>query len=62
MARRTDISNAGQIERSDDLERLVKDKREAKRANKQKGKRRNRHYVKTLMRHFTQGQNETLDE
>ncbi len=54
MTKRTSISNYKQIEKADDLEKVVVDKRIGKRANKSKAKRRNRHYTKTLLRHLTQ--------
>ena len=38
------------IEKAEDLERIVKDKRVGKRANKQKRAQRNRHYTKVLLR------------
>lgn len=53
MSKRTQITDYRKVESADDLERLVKDKRSGKRANKEKGKRRNRHYTKTLLRHLS---------
>jgi len=53
MPKRTQIEDYDRVEQSDDLERVVKDKRSNKRASKEKGKRRNRHYTKTLLRHLT---------
>jgi hypothetical protein len=53
MARRTQINDFDHIEKPEDLEHIVKDKRSGKRASKSKGKRRNRHYNKTLLRHLT---------
>jgi len=53
MAKRTQIEDYKEVEDTDDLERVVKDKREGKRANKRKQHRRQRHYVKTLLRHLT---------
>ncbi|MEM1214953.1 MAG: hypothetical protein AAGJ82_04675 [Bacteroidota bacterium] len=52
MAKRTQITDADKIERVEDVERLVKDKRTGKRANKQKAKQRQRHYVKTMLRQW----------
>ncbi|MEL7020793.1 MAG: hypothetical protein AAGK47_04245 [Bacteroidota bacterium] len=52
MPRRTQISDFKKIKRADDLERIVKDKRVNKRANKQKRSQRNRHYEKTLLRNL----------
>jgi len=52
MSKRTSIKNYQLIERADDLERVVKDKRKNKRATKEKGKRRKRHYTKVLLRHL----------
>lgn len=50
--KRTQIKDFQKIEKAEDLDDLVKDKRTGKRANKQKGKRRNRHYQKELLRHL----------
>ncbi len=52
MAKRTQISDFQKIQKADDLERIVKDKREHKRANKKKRSQRNRHYEKALLRNF----------
>lgn len=52
MAKRTQISDYKKIERAEDLERIVKDKRVDKRANKKKQIQRNRHYEKALLRNF----------
>lgn len=52
MPKRTQIADFQKIERADDLERIVKDKRVAKRASKQKRSQRNRHYERTLLRHY----------
>lgn len=58
--KRTQIGDYEKIDKAEDLEKLVRDKREAKRANKKKANRRNRHYEKTLLRHLTEdhGKNE----
>jgi len=53
MPKRTQISDFSRIEKSEDLEYVVKDKRKGKRASKEKGKRRNRHYAKTLLKHLS---------
>ena len=52
--KRTQIQDFHKIEQAEDLQRIVKDKRKGKRANKQKAKRRNRHYQKSLLRHLTE--------
>jgi hypothetical protein len=52
MAKRTQISDFQKIQQADDLERIVKDKREHKRANKKKRSQRNRHYEKALLRNL----------
>lgn len=52
MPKRTQISDYQKITRADDLERIVKDKRVGKRANKKKQIQRNRHYEKTLLRNL----------
>ena len=52
MAKRTQISDFQKIEKADDLERIVKDKRVDKRANKKKRSQRNRHYEKVLLRNL----------
>ncbi|MEM9983187.1 MAG: hypothetical protein AAF734_11880 [Bacteroidota bacterium] len=56
MGKRTHIEDYQKVQKADDLNDLVKDKRAAKRANKQKKNRRARHYVKTLLRHLTDDQ------
>ncbi|MEM6830903.1 MAG: hypothetical protein AAF551_10345 [Bacteroidota bacterium] len=53
VPKRTQIGDFKRIEKSDDLERIVKDKRTDKRASKEKGKRRNRHYTKALLKHLS---------
>ncbi len=50
MPKRTQIDDYRKIQRAEDLDRIVKDKRVAKRANKQKRSQRNRHYEKVLLR------------
>jgi phage protein D len=54
MSKRTQIADYSKIEKPEDLNEVVKDKRREKRANKKKAKRRNRHYANTLLRHFVQ--------
>ncbi len=54
MPKRTQIKDYEKIESGEDLERLVKDKREAHRGGKPKKNRRHRHYVKTMLRHLTE--------
>ncbi len=53
MSKRTSIEDFHLIEKPEDLDEVVKDKRAGKRASKEKGKRRNRHYAKTLLRHLS---------
>jgi len=48
--KRTQIEDYTRIEKAEDLELLVRDKRTSKRASKQKAKRRNRHYQKDLLK------------
>ena len=50
MPKRTSINDVKAIEDLNDLERIVKDKRNDKRADAKKG-RRNRHYIKVLIKH-----------
>ncbi len=50
MPKRTSINDVKQLEALNDLERIVKDKRNNKRADAKKG-RRNRHYIKVLIKH-----------
>lgn len=61
MNKRTQIDDYQKIQKADDVDSYVKDKRVAKRAGKQKRNRRNRHYVKTMLRHLTEDQNQ-VDE
>ena len=49
MPRRTYINDVQELEQLNDLERIVKDKRNEKRADSKK-ERRNRHYVKLLIK------------
>jgi hemerythrin superfamily protein len=50
MPKRTSINDVKQVETLNDLEHIVKDKRNSKRADAKK-ERRNRHYVKVLIKH-----------
>jgi hypothetical protein len=50
MPKRTSINQVKEIENLNELDRIVKDKRNDKRADAKKG-RRNRHYVKVLIKH-----------
>lgn len=50
MAKRTSINDIKETEDLNLLNLIVKDKRNAKRANEKK-ERRNRHYVKLLIKH-----------
>lgn len=50
MPKRTSINQVKEIEQLNELDRIVKDKRNAKRADAKK-ERRNRHYVKVLIKH-----------
>ena len=54
MPKRTSINDVKGIEDLNDLERIVKDKRQEKRAEAKK-ERRNRHYVKVLIKHQLKG-------
>lgn len=54
VPRRTQIDDFRKIQKADDMERIVRDKRVTKRAGKQKRSQRNRHYEKTLLRHLRQ--------
>lgn len=50
MPRRTSVNDVKELVQLNDLDRIVKDKRNAKRADAKK-ERRNRHYVKVLIKH-----------
>lgn len=50
MPKRTSVNDIQKIEDLNELERIVKDKRNDKRAGAKK-ERRNRHYVKVLIKH-----------
>ena len=51
--KRTQIGDFEKIDKASDLNEVVKDKREGKRANKQKTNRRNRQYEKTLLKQLS---------
>jgi hypothetical protein len=50
MPKRTSMNDVKQLETLNDLEHIVKDKRNSKRVDAKK-ERRNRHYVKVLIKH-----------
>ncbi len=50
MARRTSIKDYSKINSADDIDRVIKDKRINKRADKSKQIQRQRHYRKVLLR------------
>jgi len=50
MPKRTSVNDVKAIDDLNDLDRIVKDKRNNKRADAKKG-RRNRHYIKVLIKH-----------
>jgi len=50
MSKRTSVNDVKEIEQLNELDDIVKDKRNNKRANAKK-KRRNRHYVNLLIKH-----------
>ncbi len=54
MAKRTSVNDIKVMEDLNDLDKIVKDKRNNKRASSKKG-RRNRHYVKLLIRQQLKG-------
>ena len=49
MPKRTSINDVKEIDQLNDLEQIVKDKRNGKRADAKK-ERRNRHYIKVLIK------------
>jgi len=55
MPRRTSVQDIQELTDLNDLDRIVKDKRQDKRADTKKG-RRNRHYVKVLIKHQLRGE------
>lgn len=50
MPKRTSVNDVKELEHLNDLDRIVQDKRNEKRADAKK-ERRNRHYVKVLIKH-----------
>jgi hypothetical protein len=48
MSRRTSIKDASRVERADDLDEIVQDKRQQWRANNAKARRRQRRYKRVL--------------
>ncbi|MEM1022894.1 MAG: hypothetical protein AAGD10_14850 [Myxococcota bacterium] len=62
MPRRTRTDDASQIDRADDLEKLVHDKRSGWRANAAKGRRRNRRYQRRLTDALTRIDPDALKE
>ena len=52
MPKRTSINEVQNLDDLNDLERIVRDKRNHKRADAKK-ERRNRHYTKLLIKHIT---------
>lgn len=50
MPKRTSLNDVKEMEHLNDLDRIVKDKRNEKRSSAKKG-RRNRHYIKVLIKH-----------
>lgn len=60
--RRTHIQDYKKINEAKDLDKVVKDKRQAKRANKRKAIRRNRRYENKLLRHLTHSINNEEEE
>lgn len=62
MPKRTSVNDVKEMEHLNDLDRIVKDKRNDKRADA-KRERRNRHYVKVLIKHqLKHSTNEVQDE
>jgi hypothetical protein len=60
--RRTHIPDSQHIEKADDLDKVVKDKRRGKRATKKKGNRRNRHYEKCLLKYVAKDVEQSQDQ
>ncbi len=57
MPRRTQVNKTRHIQKAEDLEKEVVDKRFGKRAKARKN-RRNRHYIKTILKNMAEEQNE----
>ena len=60
--RRTRIQDYTKIEEAKDLESVVNDKRQRKRATKKKATRRNRRYQNNLLNHLTKNIDEEYNE
>lgn len=60
--RRTRIQDYKKVDKADDLERIVNDKRKNKRASKKKGTRRNRRYQNILLSFLSESFNSDSDE
>jgi hypothetical protein len=60
--RRTRIQDYKKVDKADDLERIVNDKRKDKRASKKKGTRRNRRYQNNLLSFLSKSFNSDSDE
>ena len=60
--RRTRIQDYKEVDKADDLERIVNDKRRNKRASKKKGTRRNRRYQNKLLSFLSRGFSSDSDE
>ncbi len=60
--RRTRIQDYKKVDKADDLERIVNDKRKNKRASKKKGTRRNRRYQNKLLSFLSKSFNSDSDE
>ncbi|MCH1594941.1 MAG: hypothetical protein L7S42_00310 [Flavobacteriaceae bacterium] len=60
--RRTRIEDYKEVDKADDLERIVNDKRKNKRASKKKGTRRNRRYQNKLLSFLSRGFSSDSDE
>ena len=59
--RRTRIQDYKKVDKADDLERIVNDKRKNKRASKKKGTRRNRRYQNKLLSFLSKSFNSDSD-
>lgn len=60
--RRTRIQDYKKVDKADDLERIVNDKRKNKRASKKKGTRRDRRYQNKLLSFLSKSFNSDSDE
>ncbi|WP_448520087.1 hypothetical protein [Rhodoflexus sp.] len=61
MPKRTSVNDVKELEHLNELDRIVKDKRNIKRADAKK-ERRNRHYVKVLIKHQLKHMTQNEDE